>query len=336
MWVAVLLQGCGMVQPEPPPPPPDPNRCLVEPLPTDLLPLTMNNARQIAQVGLLCDQLDRGTIVAIETFGEFVATSGERSGVQVWSPFEGRVRTMTVNDTVHALDWVEQSSMLVLGTGSGEVFGINLDGQRPWQGEGRHDGAVNAIAVRDDSGDVFTGGADGWVQRMSLSDGVVLARRNLGGSVAEVVAHGDDGVVVCGHDVLTHELDATSLVPGKPWARERETSWALAVRPVAQHIAVGASGVTVWEGLLETRYGQSIEGSARSMAYDPSGDLLAVGTWSGQVLVFDTNARTPVVMHHPSDSRVLAVAFSPDGRFLATAGDEGIIRFWGVRAPALR
>lgn len=336
MWWPLFILGCGsMPPPDPPVAPADPNRCVVAPIPGDLVPLTANNARELEQVGVLCDQLDRGTIVDLEAFGDQLATSGERSGVQVWTPEGGRVRTMTVNDTVHSLHWVDERSMLVLGTGSGDVFGVNLDGQRLWQGDAPHEGAVNALLVRPDAGDVFSGGADGWLIRRSLRDGRVLVRRNLGGALADVAALGDDEVVVCGHDLLTHALDASGLVAGKPWARERETSWALAIRPYANHIAVGATGVTVWEGLLETRYQHDIEGSARSIAYDPTGDLLAVGTWGGQLLLFDANARTTVSTHHPSDSRILAVTFSPDGRYVATAGDQGLIRLWGVRAPRL-
>ena len=341
IWIWQAMLACVFIAPadeEPAPAaqaPPPGGFCVADPIPDDLVPLTAENVDQLALVGTLCQPSDRGSILAMALVGEELATAGERAGVQLWNPERAQVRTMAFGAPVHSVSWVEPREMLLLGTGEGEVFGVSLAGKRLWQARGRHEGSANAAIVRLDQGDVISGGEDGWVRRWSLETGTLLADRNIGSAVADQVALGKESVVVCGAELLTHALQAETLQPGRSWARERDTSWALAVRPFAEHLAIGGSRVTVWEGDLETRFQHPIEGSARSMAYDPAGDLLAVGTWGGQLLIFDVAARTLLALRKPNESRVLATTFAPHGRWVATAGDGGMVRIWGVRRSEL-
>ena len=336
----MLATGCVFIAPPEVAPEPEPepvasvwrDPCAAHPVPADLEPITLENVHLIEHVATFCQASDRGTIFDLAWVGSELASAGERSGVQLWEPAQARVRTMAFGSPIHDIEWFADDEFLVLATASGEVFGTDLMGKRRWQAAASHRGSANALAMRPKHGDVISGGEDGWLYRWSLKDGRALAQRNLGAAVADVVTFGKRDVVVCGNELITHALDVATLTPGRSWARERDTSWALAVRPFAGHLAVGGGQMVVWEGELETRYQHPIEGSARSMAYFPEGELLVVGTWGGQMLIYDTDERILAASRKPSEERVLATAVSPDRRFIATAGDGGVIRAWGVLA----
>jgi len=71
--------------------------------------------------------------------------------------------------------------------------------------------------------------------------------------------------------------------------------------------------------------------------FSPNGALLAVFDRNGTVKLFDTSTwelRENLVMdgHHRS---VFSVGFSPDGKTLASTGDDGLINLWNVDVGAL-
>ena len=65
-----------------------------------------------------------------------------------------------------------------------------------------------------------------------------------------------------------------------------------------------------------------------TVAFAPSGRLLASGCQDGSVWFWDLAARKgrPAAERHKDSVR--SVAFSPDGRLLASAGDDRLVRLW--------
>jgi WD40 repeat protein len=84
--------------------------------------------------------------------------------------------------------------------------------------------------------------------------------------------------------------------------------------------------------------------AALGLAYSPDGRLLAAGTWSGQVKIIELSTGAELPGPKPHNDWVCAVAMSPDGKFLLSAGGSefkpernrgkttGQIKLWDLAA----
>jgi WD40 repeat protein len=88
-----------------------------------------------------------------------------------------------------------------------------------------------------------------------------------------------------------------------------------------------------WQGPADTGYGAilflqvSLLGDAGPLG-DRPGYLLATGSRSGRIDLWDVNTRALVRQMHGHISLISVMALSPDGRTLATASCDGSIKLW--------
>ena len=67
-----------------------------------------------------------------------------------------------------------------------------------------------------------------------------------------------------------------------------------------------------------------------SIAFDPTGQLVAAGDTNGATWIWDVTAKQLLVRFVGHTQRVSDVAFSGDGGFLATVGEDGLAKVWTV------
>jgi WD40 repeat protein len=67
-----------------------------------------------------------------------------------------------------------------------------------------------------------------------------------------------------------------------------------------------------------------------SIAFDPTGELLAAGDASGGISLWDVATKQRLTGFTGHTQLVSGVAFSADGRYLATVGEDGVAKVWTV------
>ncbi|CAN6325488.1 unnamed protein product [Urochloa humidicola] len=167
----------------------------------------------------------RDLLTSFSPSADFLALSSGDGRIKVWDALRGRLQTEfadipavevgAVAETKRghlALDytcikWVQLSgkqkkrkagsSLLVLGTGSGDVLALDVAaGQWKWKVSDCHPGGVTAVAYSKHGRSVYTAGADGMVCRIDASDGSVMGKFRSSSKAISALAVSSDGNIL--------------------------------------------------------------------------------------------------------------------------------------------
>ncbi len=235
-----------------------------------------------------------------------------------------KVSTLRLDEAVVAVHFL-QGSRLAAITAAGGVWladGATANGRRI----GEHSGGGLALAVQPGGAVVASGGQDGRVQLWRAADGGLAANFETGTNWAERIAWRPDG----GRFAATvgRRVGVWTSV-GEPVGISDEhasTVADIAWQPDGSRIATAAYGGVAY--LTATAAGPTdhvaLKGSSLMLGWQPQGKYLACGNQDSTILfVVVQTGETLQMWGFPA--KVLALSWSDDGRWLATAAGSGVI-----------
>jgi hypothetical protein len=199
-----------------------------------------------------------------------------------------------------------------------------------------HQGTVECLAVSPDGKLLASGGADWKVRLWELSSGALLQTfTGHAGAVLCLLFSGDGGVLLSGGEDCTVRL--WKLPDGKRGRTLRGCTGAvtaLALTPDGKTVvSLSHDFAEIWDLTEEEPEGKPRDqsGQPTCLAVSPDGEVLATGgadhtVWLSWHLPHG-ELQDPLQGHL---GPVTEVAFSGDGRRLASAGKDGVVRLWSV------
>jgi len=265
--------------------------------------------------------------------GSQVWAIAERGKVSRWSAADGKPlgRLTARNATVAAM--LPDQQTLVSGGSDGVLRFHAWPTPQPKQLAA--DKNLSAVVASADGSWFATAGQDGIIHVLKTADGAEQRTMKHGCPIRALALSSDNALLASGGDdgVIRLWNPADGASAGQLPA-EGGSVHALAWRPSTKELfSASSDGAVRWwrlpRGGRDTPLSQS---RLTVMAVSPKGDLLAIGDWQGQLRIVRRQDGSEVRSIRVSGGPVRAVAFDPEGKRVAAAGDEPRIRILTVES----
>uniref|UniRef100_UPI0037E74EF4 echinoderm microtubule-associated protein-like 1 isoform X6 n=1 Tax=Semicossyphus pulcher TaxID=241346 RepID=UPI0037E74EF4 len=234
------------------------------------------------------------------------------------------VLCVTFAENGDAITGDSSGNILVWGKGTNRISHVI---------QGAHEGSIFTLCMLR-NGTLVSGGKD---RRLVSWDGgyqqiQTVEVPELFGPI-RTIAEGRGETVLIGttkHFVLQGSLDGEFMPITQGHTDEL---WGLAVHPwKPQFLTCGYDRqVCLWDSSShQLIWTKSMEDSAQSAGFHPSGAVVAIGTQTGRWLVLDTDSKDLVTVHTDGNEQLSVMSFGPDGNFLAIGSHDNYIYIYAV------
>jgi WD40 repeat protein len=262
--------------------------------------------------------------------GGLLATSCLRGPVQIWQVATGKeFRRIDAEPLSRGIAFSPDGKTLATGGPGGVIYAWDVQtGQALWRLEGEQDD-ITGVAFSSDGRVLASGSRDAKINLWEMGTGKLLCRCERAGVDVEYLAFTPDGkrLVSAGGSGYPRLWD---VVTGKA-PRVFEEGNVAVLSPDGKTLAVRYQReMRLWDLTTgkEQRPPPGSEG-AWPIGYTADGKTLAAFSSGGGLLYLSGLARCEeTVLPEGHQAGLETVAFSPDGKTLATAADDGTIRFW--------
>jgi WD40 repeat protein len=304
--------------------------------------------------------------LAFSPDGTTLAAGSLERTVRLWDIPAGRERAVLRDESgaIMGLAFAPDGRTLAWATTdpAGAIALWDLKAERLQRTFLGHGPRVQVIAYSPDGRTLASGGSDGTVQLWDVVEGKARATlKGHKGSILAVVFAPDGRTLASSTGSTDRSIILWDIAEGRPrltLERQKSPVMSLAFAPDGKTLAsagsqrfvvegnrrtFGPGEILLWDvaggGMKSSLKGH--EGLIDSIAFSPDGKTLASGgydTPAGGVILWDVatgkeRARMTVRPRggRAPANRVGAVAFSPDGRWLASGASDGGVVLWDVR-----